>query len=58
MRHRRNAKPLDQREEWKDEFRELSGEIHADTVSGRTTPPEKANRLKVLGRYLRNQSGD
>lgn len=58
MKRRHRTVSLEKREEWKQEYRTLSGEIHAQVVSGEAVPPEKANRLRALGRYLRSQSGE
>lgn len=58
MRHRKPPVSLEMREEWKDEYRKLSGEIHAALVNEEQVPQEKSNRLKALGQRLRSQSGD
>lgn len=57
-RHRRRSQPVDMREEWKQEYRKLSNEIHTSVRAGAEVPEEKGNRLKQLGRWLRSQSGE
>ena len=58
MKHRKSKTDLSMREEWKDEYRSLSNEIHRANVTEQPVAPEKTNRLRALGRYLRNQSGE
>ena len=58
MKRRPRQQDTYMREEWKDEYRALSGEIHGLIVNGQPVPEDKKHTLRVLGRYLRSQSGE
>lgn len=56
-RHRRQVSQ-DMRDEWREEYRELSNDIHHMMVNDQQVPEDKSSRLRSLGQRLRAQSGE